>query len=120
MTTTTQGMGYVDPGYLDEAARLVAGGKRLSYDRMRLSPGAVVLDVGCGPGTDTIPLAELVGVRGRVYGIDHDAGMVAEAQRRAEEAGVGERTEHAQGDAYALPFDEAKFDAVRSERLFLH
>jgi SAM-dependent methyltransferase len=116
----TQGMGYVDPAYLDAAARLVAGGKRLSYERMRLSPGALVLDVGCGPGTDTLPLAEIVGPAGMVHGIDHDAAMVEEAERRANAAGLAGRAEHRQGDAYALPFADATFDAVRSERLFLH
>ena len=116
----TQGMGYVDPAYLDAAARLAAGGKRLSRERMRLSPGAVVLDVGCGPGTDTLPLAEIVGPTGLVHGIDHDQAMVEEAERRASTAGLTDRVEHRQGDAYALPFADATFDAVRSERLFLH
>ncbi|HYH82113.1 MAG TPA: methyltransferase domain-containing protein [Longimicrobium sp.] len=116
----TQGLGYVDPGYLDAAARLVAGGKRLSHERMRIAPGAVVLDVGCGPGTDTLPLAELVGPAGFVHGIDRDAEMVAEAERRAAEAGLAGRVEHRAGDACALPWDDAAFDAVRCERLFLH
>jgi SAM-dependent methyltransferase len=116
----TQGMGYVAPGYLDAAARLVAHGKRLSYERMRLSPGAVVLDVGCGPGSDTLALADLVGDGGFVHGIDHDAEMVAEADRRAAEAGAGGRVSHRAGDACALPWDDGTFDAVRSERLFLH
>lgn len=116
----TQGRGYVDPAYLDAAARLVAHGKRLSYARMQLSPGAAALDVGCGPGTDTLPLAEIVGPGGRVEGIDHDAAMVAEAERRAAAAGVSPFVRHRQGDAYALPCGDASFDAVRSERLFLH
>lgn len=116
----TQGLGYVDPAYLDAAARLVAVGKRLSYTRMRLSPGAAVLDVGCGPGSDTLPLAELVGPAGRVRGVDRDAEMIAEAERRAEAAGVADRVEHALGDAGALDFAAGSFDAVRSERLFLH
>jgi SAM-dependent methyltransferase len=116
----TQGSGYVDPGYLDAAARLVAGGKRLSYERMRVAPGATVLDVGCGPATDTLALAGLVGPGGFVHGIDRDAEMVAEAERRAADAGLTGRVEHRTGDAYALPWDDATFDAVRCERLFLH
>ncbi|HET7232018.1 MAG TPA: methyltransferase domain-containing protein [Longimicrobium sp.] len=116
----TQGLGYVDPGYLDAAARLVAHGKRLSHERMRVTLGATVLDVGCGPGTDTIPLAERVGPAGFVHGIDRDAGMVAEAERRAAAAGAAGRVEHRAGDACALPWGDATFDAVRCERLFLH
>jgi len=116
----TQGLGYVDPAYLDAAARLVAGGKRLSYERMRVFSGATVLDVGCGPATDTLPLAELVGPGGFVHGVDRDAAMVAEAERRAAAAGVTGQVEHRAGDAYHLPWDDGSFDAVRCERLFLH
>ncbi|HEU4562881.1 MAG TPA: methyltransferase domain-containing protein [Longimicrobium sp.] len=116
----TQGLGYVGPGYLDAAARLVAGGKRLSYERMHVTPGATVLDVGCGPGTDTLPLAELVSAAGFVHGIDRDTEMVAEAERRAADAGLAGRVEHRVGDAYALPWRDVTFDAVRCERLFLH
>jgi SAM-dependent methyltransferase len=116
----TQGMGYVDPAYLDAAAALVAGPKRRTHELMRLFPGAAALDVGCGPGTDTLALAEIAGPGGRVVGIDHDAAMVAEAVRRAETAGVADRVEHRTGDALALPFADDAFDAARSERLFLH
>lgn len=117
MTTTK---GYVDADYLGAAARLAMPAKRLSWERLEVGPGDVVLDVGCGPGTDTIPLAEIVAPGGRVVGVDHDAEMVARAQRRAEEAGLGGSLEHRRADAYALPFEDASFDAVRSERLLQH
>lgn len=116
----TTGPGYVDPAYLDAAARLASGGKRLSYERMEIGAGAAVLDVGCGPATDTLTLASLVGPRGQVAGVDQDAAMVAEADRRAAAAGVADRVEHRQGDATALPFEDDRFDAVRSERLLMH
>jgi ubiquinone/menaquinone biosynthesis C-methylase UbiE len=79
-----------------------------------------VLDVGCGLGTDTVPLATIVGPRGRVAGIDQDACMVSEATRRAEAAGVAGWVTHRQADANALPFQAETFDACRSERLFQH
>lgn len=111
---------YVPPEYLDEASRWLTTGKQMSYDRMCIAPGATVLDVGCGPATDTVALAERVGPEGRVYGIDADAEMIAEADRRAAHAGVSDRVEHGVGDAYSLPFADGQFDAVRTERLFLH
>jgi SAM-dependent methyltransferase len=116
----TDSPGYVDPAYLDAAARLASGGKRLSYERMQVAAGASVLDVGCGPATDTLPLAELVGPRGQVAGVDGDAAMVAEADRRAAAAGLADRVEHHVADATALPFHAGRFDAVRCERLFMH
>ncbi|SHN47069.1 Methyltransferase domain-containing protein [Cryptosporangium aurantiacum] len=44
-----------------------------------------LLDVGCGPGSLTLVLAPLFEA---VVGVDADRGMVAEASRRAREAGV--------------------------------
>lgn len=87
---------------------------------MRVMEGNRVLDDDCGPGTDTIPLAKLVGPRGRVVGVDKDAAMIEEANGRAREAGVAARVEHRQADSTSLPFENGSFDAVRAERLFQH
>jgi SAM-dependent methyltransferase len=112
--------GYVDAEYLKAAAALVHDAKKRSYRMMRAGPGSRVLDVGCGPGTDTVPLAEIVGPRGAVAGVDHDAEMLAAADRRAAEAGVAAHVTHHRADANRLPFADASFDAVRCERLLLH
>jgi SAM-dependent methyltransferase len=45
-----------------------------------------LLDVGCGPGVVTLPLAPLFT---EAVGLDSDPGMLAEGARRAAEAGVG-------------------------------
>ena len=45
-----------------------------------------LLDVGCGPGVVTLPLAHLFT---EAVGLDPDPGMLAEGARRAAEAGVG-------------------------------
>ncbi len=95
--------------------------KQRTYALMNIQPGQSLLDVGCGPGTDTLPLARLVGPGGRVYGVDHDPAMLAEADRRSQEAGVDGWTGHQLADAEAgLPFAAGRFDACRSERLFQH
>jgi len=116
----SQHTGYVDSTYLDTASGLLSELKRSSYEQMRLQPGHRVLDAGCGPGTDTVPLAQLVGASGRVIGVDRDADMVAEAERRVSEAGVAAWATHIQADVSDLPFPSASFDACRSERLFEH
>jgi ubiquinone/menaquinone biosynthesis C-methylase UbiE len=87
---------------------------------MQTDSGHSVLDVGCGPATDTIPLAHLVGPTGQVLGIDWDKSMIFEANKRATEAGVGAWVRHEQEDASSLSFDNCTFNSCRSERLFQH
>ena len=112
--------GYVDSSYLDEQTRVLSAVKRRTYELMSVAAGHRVLDLGCGPGSDTLSLAELVGDSGQVYGVDFDPEMVEQANERATAAGLGDRVLHRQADAAALPFDDDFFDASRSERLFQH
>ena len=112
--------GYVDTTYLDTVQRLMNDYKRLTYDQMHIKPGHSILDVGCGPGTDTIPLAREVNPSGQVIGVDYDAKMIAEAEQRAQEAGVDAWVIHKCADAIELPFESGYFDACRCERLFQH
>jgi ubiquinone/menaquinone biosynthesis C-methylase UbiE len=111
---------YIDTKYLNALADLLKQDKQRTYALMHLQPGQTVLDVGCGPGTDTIPLAQVVGQSGQVVGVDHDTAMIAEAERRAEQAGCSAWCRHLQADATALPLQTNTCDACRSERLFQH
>jgi SAM-dependent methyltransferase len=52
---------------------------------LQLDGGGRLLDVGCGPGILTVELAELFD---QAIGLDPDAEMLAEAARRAAEAGI--------------------------------
>ena len=112
--------GYVDADYLRLAESMLGQLKQRSYEHMRLGLGHRILDVGCGPGTDTIPLAQLIGSTGQVWAMDYDDAMVAEAKQRAGTAGVSAWVTHRQADATSLPFDAGYFDSCRSERLFQH
>ena len=109
-----------DTRYLETAAQFFIEEKQLTYTAMHLQPGQRVLDVGCGPGVDTIALAELLGASGSVEGVDADPTMVAAAEHRASAAGLHDRVHHRVADALALPFAAQTFDAVRSERVFQH
>jgi 2-polyprenyl-3-methyl-5-hydroxy-6-metoxy-1,4-benzoquinol methylase len=53
-----------------------------------LQPGMKVLDVGCGPGRLTIPLAQRVGPQGEVLAMDIQAGMLQRAQAKAQAANL--------------------------------
>ncbi|MDD3517350.1 MAG: methyltransferase domain-containing protein [Chromatiales bacterium] len=110
--------GYVSADYLRRMAELLQAYKQRTYALMALGAGDRVLDAGCGPGMDTVPMAGLVGETGRVVGIDIDEAMLSQADAQARQAGVSHNVEHRLADINALPFDDASFDAVRAERLF--
>ena len=115
-----QPKGYVDPQFLRVIGDLLNHIKQRSYALMQIQPGHKVMDLGCGPGTDTIPLAPLVGAKGQVIGADYDEAMIAEAEQHAQQAGVNTWVRHQQADAMSLPFETDYFDSSRSERLFQH
>jgi ubiquinone/menaquinone biosynthesis C-methylase UbiE len=111
-----------DPGFfarfLDEANKVVADGKPLIFDGLRLQPGQVVLDLGCGTGADVVEIARIVGTDGRVVGVDVSESLIAEARTRWGESGLP--VEFRVGDAQALEFEDASFDACRTERMLMH
>jgi ubiquinone/menaquinone biosynthesis C-methylase UbiE len=53
--------GYVTSDYLEQVAEHMLDFKQLSYRHMEIEAGDWVLDLGCGPGVDTLPLAARVG-----------------------------------------------------------
>jgi ubiquinone/menaquinone biosynthesis C-methylase UbiE len=89
-----------------------------SFELLRISPGAAVLEAGCGTGKDAVTLSTLVGSEGRVVGMDSSQVMLAEAVQRAARAGAP--VEFHLGDVQRLAFDDATFDAVRASRLLCH
>jgi SAM-dependent methyltransferase len=83
-----------------------------------LHPGMHVLDVGCGPGSITLGLAELV-APGRVVGIDVQPSQIEQARALAGARGVANvRFEAA--DLYRLPFADGTFDAVFAHGVLMH
>lgn len=83
-----------------------------------LAPGLSLLDVGCGPGTITVDLAERL-APGRVVGIDASTDIVAQATALAEKNGV-DNVEFRAEDVYALPFDDDTFDIVHAHQVLQH
>lgn len=66
--------------------------------------GERVLDVGCGCGAVTLELARAVGSGGRVAALDISAPMLAEGQRRAKAADIG-NVDWRQADAATATLD---------------
>ncbi|MFI5981854.1 class I SAM-dependent methyltransferase [Streptomyces sp. NPDC051555] len=83
-----------------------------------LRPGMSVLDVGCGPGTITADLAELV-APGRVTAVDAAEGVVAQAREYARERGL-HGIEFAAADVHALDFPDDSFDVVHAHQVLQH
>jgi ubiquinone/menaquinone biosynthesis C-methylase UbiE len=84
---------------------------------LNLAAGSKVLDVGCGIGGATFPLAEITGPTGLAAGVDISATMVEAARRRVDgKAGI----EFKVGEASAIPYPDKFFDAARCERVFLY
>jgi ubiquinone/menaquinone biosynthesis C-methylase UbiE len=58
-----------------------------------VKPGMTVMDVGCGVGWFSIPMARMVGDRGKVIAVDLQRQMLDMLRRRAEKTGVIDRIE---------------------------
>jgi ubiquinone/menaquinone biosynthesis C-methylase UbiE len=82
-------------------------------EHLELQPGMRVLDIGCGPGRLTMPVAMRVGNEGEVVAIDIQPGMLRLAQEKAKaanltnirfvQAAAGEgKMEHGQADRALL------------------
>ena len=85
-----------------------------------LKKGQAILDIGCGPGSITISLAETVGPQGKVIGIDIGEAAIAQAKRTAEEKSI-KNVEFAIGNAIdGLPFPDSSFDVVHAHQVLQH
>ncbi|WP_225849241.1 methyltransferase domain-containing protein [Streptomyces sp. HPF1205] len=110
------------PGRITYLDRLAASDLGRSYKRRMLGElgvraGQIVLDLGCGPGTDLTALAEAVGGAGTVIGVDHDEAMVETARTRtAGLPGVDVRL----GDIHDLALPDRAADRARTDRVLQH
>ena len=84
--------------------------RRFLVSRIERGPDDEVLDVATGTGAVAIELARRHGCR--VVGLDQSSEMLASAQGRIEEAGLGDRIRLVEGSADELPFEDASFDAL--------
>ncbi|TDN92261.1 class I SAM-dependent methyltransferase [Microbacterium sp. BK668] len=89
-----------------------------AYLLPHLRTGLRVLDVGSGPGTITVDLAERV-APGSVVGLDAAADVVEKAAALAAQRGVG-NVSFATGDAYALEAEDGAFDVVHAHQVLQH
>jgi ubiquinone/menaquinone biosynthesis C-methylase UbiE len=84
--------------------------RQRAIERLELRPGARVLEVSCGTGTNLPLLSDAVGDEGFVAGLDISGGMLARCERK-----LRRKDDYAyllMADAAKQPFRDSSFDAV--------
>ncbi len=79
-----------------------------------LPPAPLVLDIGCGPGMQTMDLASLLPAA-RITAVDMHKPFLDQLRRRTKTAGTENRIEAVQADMAALPFAPGSFDLIWCE-----
>jgi SAM-dependent methyltransferase len=108
-----------DLGYPDELARVPDAsvesfaGVANPFVLGRIEPGQVVLDLGCGAGTDLLIAAQMVGPEGRAIGVDMTPAMLERARASAREMGL-DNVELHESLIESLPLPDASVDVVIS------
>ncbi|MFE3599107.1 class I SAM-dependent methyltransferase [Streptomyces sp. NPDC059142] len=88
-----------------------------AIEHMEVRRSQRVLDIGCGGGMAAKLLSERAS-QGFVAGVDYSAEMVRQSVRRNVDGVAAGRVEFKQGDAGALPYEDASFDHVSAIETF--
>ena len=97
-------------GFVERRVQVV---NDLLLARSGVAAGENVLEIGCGTGATTVPLAQAVGPGGRVVGVDLSEPMLEGARKRV---AASERANITllQADAQVHPFEPEQFDLITS------
>ena len=87
--------------------------REVVFGLIRLAPGEHVIDIGSGPGFLCESMADAVGPKGTVLGIDISEDFLGAAERRNTRANLSYR----RGDATALACPDAAFDVAVSTQV---
>ena len=102
---------------LAENSCCLSCGGAIDYSKPEL--GEVCVDLGSGRGTDVLRLAEEVGERGFVYGIDISEGMIKKAKATAAKLGT-ENVKFLRTELENLPIEDGSVDLVISNCTINH
>lgn len=84
--------------------------RRFKYQPGRLvntyvRPGDTVLDIGCGPGLFTLPIARRVGENGKVIAVDLQEGMLEILKEKAAQDGILARIQLHKAESHSLALE---------------
>ncbi len=109
------------PGYSSNATNFMANRtvkSHASFFKPYLRSGMQLLDCGCGPGTITLGLANLV-VPGTVTGVDAESSQLSIARENAATQKIS-NIKFLVGSVYELPCAKDSFDAAFSHAMLEH
>ena len=108
-------LGYPEPelSRISEATVASFAGVANHWALGRVEPGATVLDLGCGAGTDLLIAAQMTGPTGRAIGVDMTSAMLDRARASAAELGLANVELH-ESLIESLPLEDASVDVVIS------
>jgi arsenite methyltransferase len=110
-----QELGYPEPelARVPDATAESFAGVANHWTLGRIEPGSIVLDLGCGAGTDLLIAAQMTGSAGRVIGVDMTPAMLDRARDSARQMGLENVALH-QSLIESLPLEDASVDVVIS------
>ncbi|GAA0680499.1 methyltransferase domain-containing protein [Kitasatospora atroaurantiaca] len=109
--------GHQEPVLRSHRSRTAANSA--GYLLAELRPGQRLLDVGCGPGTITADLAELVGSNGRVVAVDTSAEVLAQVAEYVAERGLSNVVFEI-ADVHRMSYADGEFDVVHAHQVLQH
>ncbi len=92
--------------------------KQVSYEVLDLKEGYNVLDLGSGLGDDVIAVARMVGLNGKVIGVDINEKAIESSKEKVKDLDLP--IEFHLGNGENIEFESNFFDCVRSDRTFQH
>ncbi len=104
----------IEPGRIEAYEQMFQWRPQMAplLEPAELGPGQTVVDYGCGPGMLTLELAQRVGPRGLVYGVDLNPLFLERARERLDKEGLANRTTFHRILGDRVPIGDASVDRV--------